>query len=99
MKRRLEIVNELLAAIEKDPRSRNSIAMQAGLSQAVMTYWFDGTTKNPALTSMGKVAYVLGMHIALGEGQHLRLEPIETIAVPARTRVHVRRSWLRAGVR
>lgn len=79
MKDRIDIVNELCAAIEKDPRSIFNIAQGAGVSVATLFLWLNGKTSNPNVGTLDRVARVLGLQLALLDG-HWTLKPISTPA-------------------
>lgn len=103
MTRRQDIVEELCAAIEQDRRSLQTIAYVAGVSQACLSHWLTGRVPSPRVDTIGKVAAVLGLKLAWSD-DHWTLRPIVApdwrnpqSVTPAKTRPHVRRSWLGAG--
>jgi transcriptional regulator with XRE-family HTH domain len=81
MKRRLDVVEELCAAIEQEPRSVFNIAQAARVSAMTLHLWLNGKTTSPKVDTLDRVARVLGKRLAYIEGQWA-LKPI----VPQRAR-------------
>jgi transcriptional regulator with XRE-family HTH domain len=80
VRRRLDIVNELCAAIEQDRRSAHMIAQQAGIGTATIGKWLSGDTNDPRVETLDKVARVLGRRIAWID-DHFVLTPITAAAL------------------
>ena len=75
MNNRIDIVNELCAAIEKDWRSVHAITKAAGVSNGTISMWLSGKTANPRVDMLDKVARVLGLQLAFLDGQWT-LQPV-----------------------
>lgn len=103
MTRRQDIVEELCAAIEQDRRSPCTIAHMAGVSPTCLSLWLTGRVLSPRVDTIARVAAVLGLSLTWSD-DHWTLRPIfapdwrnPQSATPAKSRPHVRRSWLGAG--
>jgi len=68
MKPRLDIVNELCAAIEQDGRSPTAIAHLAGVTPSTVSNWLSGQVIDPRVQTLDKVARVLGRRFAWADG-------------------------------
>ena len=69
MNNRIDIVDELCAAIEKDGRSVFNIAQAAGVGEPTLYHWLSGHIVNPRVDTLDKVARVLGLQLAFVDGQ------------------------------
>ncbi len=56
---------QLCAAIDKDQRTREDIAKAAGVDRNTIRFWMDGTTTNPNIGQVDKVARALGYRLEL----------------------------------
>lgn len=56
---------QLLAAIEKDPRSIDQIAAASGVHRITIWLWTQGVTTNPSIATVDKVARALGFSLRL----------------------------------
>jgi DNA-binding phage protein len=90
--KRIDIVDELCAAIEQDRRTLTQIAQAAHVHQITLKLWLSGATANPRVDSLDRVARVLGLRLAWAEG-NWTLAPIAALAAPAKARTPRMALW------
>ena len=97
--KRTDIVNELCAAIEQDRRSVFNLAQAAGVSEVTIYFWLNGTTANPKIDTIAKVAHALGLQVAFVDGGWKLRKPTTPADVTRQVQTVKRtirmREWLR----
>lgn len=88
--KRIDIVNELCAAIEQDWRSTFNIAQAAGVCETTIQHWLNGKTDNPKVDTLDAVARVLGKQLAFIDGQWTLRTVITPVANAVRSQHRAR---------
>jgi transcriptional regulator with XRE-family HTH domain len=73
--KRLDIIEELCAAIEQDRRPVGRLAEAAGVNSATISRWLSGEVRDPRAETLHKVAKALGRRLAWVDDEMVLVGP------------------------